>query len=225
MGRTQCTLKVTRHARGWKLIFLLLSLLTLGHSDYSGASVLYADPSAIPFDAPVSTEFPGLTFSTVPASGEYSGSTVITQMTQTGPALGPVYGGGTKFDYGGSFSLLPWFTTRAMRVDFTSPVSFISVDFRPSDIDTGVLQVYSAEGTLLGEQVRRQSAPFTLSFNALGTPLAYLLATYADTGDMGRVGYEVAALATVPEPETLGLMLTGLALVGVVARRRKPINA
>jgi len=218
MGRTRCTLKVARHARVWKYLSLFLPLLALSHSGYSDASVLYADPSAIPFGDPVSTQFPGLTFSTVPASGEYIGSTVITQMTQTGSPLGPVYGGGTKFDYGGSFSLLPWFTTRAMRVDFTSPVSFVSVDFRPGDIDTGVLQVYSAEGALLGEQVRRESAPFTLSFNALGTPLAYILATYADTGDMGRVGYEVAA---VPEPSTYAMMLAGLGLLGLMARRSR----
>ena len=95
------------------------------------------------------------------------------------------------------------------------------MQFLPDDTDTGVLQVYSAEGTLLGEQVGRDSIPFTLSFNSSSTPFAYILATYADTGNMGLLGYEVAS---VPEPETYAMMLAGLGLVGAVARRRKQLE-
>lgn len=112
-----------------------------------------------------------------------------------------------------------------MRADFTSSLSFVSVNFVANDVDTGVLQAYSADGILLGEQVGRDSGAFVLSLISSSTPFAYILATFDDSGGIGEIGYEVATLAAVPEPEMWGLMLTGLALVGTVTRRRKPTNA
>lgn len=178
-------------------------MLAAGLSGAAHAAVSYVNPGA---------SSPDLTFSTVPVSGEYSGTTVISQMTQTGPALGPVTGGS-------GFSLM-FNGGTAMRVDFSSPLSFVSVDFVPDDTDTGVLQAYSAEGLLLGEQVGRDSRPFTftLSLSSSSTPFAYILATYGDSGNIGRVGYEVAA---VPEAETYAMMLAGLMLVGTMASRRR----
>lgn len=177
-------------------------VLMAGLSGTAQGAVTYVDPGA---------SSPDLTFSTVPVSGEYSGTTVISQMIQTGPSAGPVVGGG-------GFSLM--FGGTAMRVDFSSPLSFVSVDFIPNDTDTGVLQAYSAEGLLLGEQVGRYSTPltFTLSLSSSSTPFAYILATYADSGNIGRVGYEVAA---VPEPETYGMFLAGLGLIGLVIRTNR----
>ena len=201
MGHTQCTLKVARPARVWKFVSLFLPLLALGHIGHSYAAVQFANLGENSTD---------ITFSRVPVSGSYDGTTVITQMTQTGPAIT------NPADF--SFSSYSWGPTEAMRVDFTSPVSFVFVYFLPNDPDTGVLQVYSAEGTLLGEQVGRDSIPFTLSFNTSSTPYAYILASYGDAGYLGHIGYEVAA---VPEPETYAMMLTGLGLVGFMTSRRK----
>jgi hypothetical protein len=209
MRRTQFALKAARHAGVWRLVSPFLPLLALGHIGHCYAAVLYANPGE---------NSPDLSFSAVPVTGSYDGTTVIAPITQIGGPLG-------GFTTPSSFASNIWDPSMAMRVDFTSTVSFVSVDFLPNDVDTGVLQVYSAGGALLGEQVGRSSTPFTLSFNTLSTPYAYILATYGDTGYLGRVGYEIAAPSGVPEPETLGLMLTGLALVGAVTRRRKPINA
>lgn len=56
-----------------------------------------------------------------------------------------------------------------------------------------------------------------------------LLDAYTDSGDAGRkqafiekkfVGLSVSAVPAVPEPETYALMLAGLAMIGLVARRR-----
>lgn len=162
-------------------------------------AVQYATPGTDTVDA---------TFSTILVSGEYSGTTTITQMTQTGVLQGS---DGHYLD----FSLM-WAEPTAMRVDFASPVSFVSVDFLPNDTDTGVLQVYGSGGVMVGEKVGRDSNPFTLSFSSSSAPFSYILATFADTGKMGLVGYNVA---TVPEAEVYVLMLIGLGLVGFMARR------
>lgn len=45
-------------------------------------------------------------------------------------------------------------------------------------------------------------------------------------GGYGKVTYDyTAAVAAVPEPETYGMLLTGLGLMGVVARRKKATQA
>lgn len=170
-------------------------------------SVLSGAAQAVQYAIP-GTNTANATFSTVLVSGEYSGTTTITQMTQTGVLQ---RSDGHYLD----FSLM-WAEPTAMRVDFASPVSFVSVGFLPNDTDTGVLQVYGPGGVLVGEQIGRDSTPFTLSFSSSGAPYSYILATFADTGKMGLVVYEVA---TVPEAETYALMLIGLGLVGFMARR------
>jgi hypothetical protein len=149
-------------------------------------------------------------------------------MTQTGLSLGPVVGYVSTFYYfdpdepSTGFSLQFGNPSTAMRVDFASPLSYVSVNLFPDDTDTGVLQAYSVDNVLLGEAVGRDSVPFTLSLMSSNAPFSYILATYGDSGLIGRVGYEVAA---TPEPETWALMLSGLALIGVTARRRKQVVA
>lgn len=204
MSRTQCTLRAARHSRGWKFLSLFLPLVALCHTGNSYAAVMYANPEA---------NSPDFTMSIVGVIGEYSGTTQITQMTQTS-AVG-------SNAHGNNVSLM-WAEPTAMRIDFTSPVSFVSMQFLPDDTDSGVLQVYSADNVFLGEQVGRDSNPFTLSLSSSSTPFAYILATFADTGrGIAPLGYEVAA---VPEPETWALMLSGLALVGTSSIRRKRVS-
>jgi hypothetical protein len=198
MGRNQCTLSANRHARIWKLLSIFLPLLAFGHTGHSYAAAIYTLPGVNSAD---------VTFSAVPASGSYFGTTVITQMTQTGDALG-------SFPNSNSFTLSGTHPI-AMRADFNSSLSFVSVNFVANDVDTGVLQAYSADGILLGEQVGRDSGGFVLSLDSSSTPFAYILATFADSGGIGEIGYEVATLAAVPEPETYALMLVGLVWLGL----------
>ena len=206
MGRIQCTLKVARHARVWKFLSLFLPLLALGHSGHSYAEV----KSVVPATTYPGNSYPDVFFYTVPVSGSYDGTTVITPMTQTGEEIFVV--NENKYTLQGTNPF-------ALRANFTSPVSFVSVSFGLRNTATGILQVYSAEGTLLGDQVHRDSAPFVLSFNSSSTPFAYFLATYIDGYErIGEVRYEVAA---VPEPETYAMMLAGLGLVGAAVRRRR----
>lgn len=181
--------------------YLVLSLLAFGYLGSSYATVIYANPEVIS---------PDFTLSIVGVIGDYSGTTQITQMTQTS-AVG-------SNAHGNNVSLM-WAEPVAMRIDFTLPVSFVSMQFWPDDTDTGVLQAYSTEGSFLGEVIGRDSSPFTLSLTSSSTPFAYILATYADTGrGITPLGYEVAA---VPEPESYVLFISGLGLIGFMTRRRK----
>lgn len=182
--------------------FLLLNLVLVCGIGPSWGEVKYANSGVTS---------PDLTFSVVPATGHYSGTSMITQMAQVGPAIGPV----TNTN---NFSLMFGDPTTAMRADFVSLLSFVSVDFLPNDTDTGVLQAYSFEGLLLSEVVGRSNSPYTLTLSAASTPFAYVLASYGDSGGIGRVGYEVAA---IPEPETYAMMPAGLGLISGIARRRK----
>jgi hypothetical protein len=181
---------------------LLLYFVLVSSVGPSWGAVRYANPGAISSD---------LTFSVVPATGQYSGTTVIAPMEQVGPAIGPV----TNTS---NFSLMFGDPTTAMRVDFVSFLSFVSIDFVPNDTDTGVLQAYSFDGLLLSEVVGRSNSSYTLTLNAASTPFAHILASYGDSGGIGRVGYDVAA---IPEPNINAMMLAGLGLIIGVARRRK----
>ena len=63
-----------------------------------------------------------------------------------------------------------------------------------------------------------------LGLNAIGTSNASgsgNLVTQFETAAAGRLTVTYAYISAVPEPETYVMMLTGLALAGVVARRRK----
>jgi hypothetical protein len=49
-------------------------------------------------------------------------------------------------------------------------------------------------------------------------PFVLAIADYTDSVGSGQLGYTITA--TVPEPETYALLLAGLGLIGVAARRR-----
>ncbi len=98
-------------------------------------------------------------------------------------------------------------------------VSRVSVEFHPDDNDSGVLQAYSANDTLLGDQFLIANHPFTLEIISAGTPIAYLLASYGDTGLIGAITFETSP---VPLPPGLGLLACGMSLIGNAACKRKP---
>ena len=76
------------------------------------------------------------------------------------------------------------------------------MEFNPDDNDSGVLQLYSANGTLPGDRFLVANHPFTLEIISAGAPIAYLLASYGDTGLIGALTFETLP---VPLPSGIGV--------------------
>lgn len=186
---------------------LFLSIALTGQA---GAAVTYYSP-ALQWVFPS----PDLYASVVPVTGSYPDIGQTVQMVQTGPAIGPVSSNLSTFTLSGAY-------TTAMRVDFYQLMSFASVSYVPNDNDKGIFQAYDANGFLLGEEVSRNSSPFTLSFTASDTLISYVLATYSDSGGIGEVGYEVGhAVTPIPEPNIYALLLAGLCVMAWQVKRKK----
>lgn len=203
---------------------VLLGLaVAMGYGSNADGAVLLVNANDFPSPTEMGSAVPGLTFSTVPVTGSYIGTSVVSSMVQTGPAIGGVTADGRDFPDGSKFLSvdagvfgLVFDIDNALRVDFLPGATYVSVRFVPNDNDTGVLQAYGAADTLLAEFVARSRSVFELEYTALSEPVRYLLATFGDTGYIDQVGYELAA---VPAPGVLGLLLTGL-LAGAVAQAR-----
>ncbi|MQA39363.1 PEP-CTERM sorting domain-containing protein [Rugamonas aquatica] len=62
---------------------------------------------------------------------------------------------------------------------------------------------------------------YTFNFTTTGGTQALVFSSVGGDGYSGAVLDNVSVTAAVPEPETYAMMLAGLGLVGVIARRRK----
>jgi len=108
----------------------------------------------------------------------------------------------------------------ALRIDFLGFATEVIVQFLPDDIDSGLLALFGPNGEVLADLIGESQRPFDLSYTSTGTPIAYALASYADTGYVGRIQYEPTQ--QVPEPTTFALL--GLGLVGIAASRRRRLS-
>jgi len=79
-------------------------------------------------------------------------------------------------------------------------------------------QTYTLTGTLNGHTV---TATFSPHSNATGGFVAFLGNDVNGSEYDANVSATVATISNVPEPETYAMLLAGLGLVGVIARRRK----
>lgn len=82
--------------------------------------------------------------------------------------------------------------------------------------------LYTASGTQIGGSMAGTNTTYKASLTA-GESYYFKI-----TGNAVGVGggiYGLSLLSAVPEPETYGMMLGGLGLVGFMARRRKAANA
>ena len=81
-----------------------------------------------------------------------------------------------------------------------------------------MLQAYSADDDLLGDQFFIANHPFTLEIISAGTPIAYLLASYGDSGLLGAITFETTP---VPLPPAIALLACGMLVVESAARKRR----
>lgn len=110
-----------------------------------------------------------------------------------------------------------------IRFDFSAPVHAFAFNFGASDNDW-VLRAYGLSGTLLDSQ---RIHPVLTSnagdyFGLRGGGISY--ATLSNTGLHERDFVFIdnfAYVGAVPEPASYGLMLAGLSVIGVLAKRRR----
>jgi hypothetical protein len=91
-------------------------------------------------------------------------------------------------------------------------------------LDITSLDLYTSTGTLVqhGTQLLTGATDqWTLSSNGLGASSYYLQVSGSVLSNAAGRYTGSAATAAVPEPETYGMLLGGLAILGVAARRRK----
>lgn len=190
--------------------------LLFGFSTSSAVALVSLDPADFTPGSNVSNAFAGVELSNVEATADVVGVVVISPLREVPGTPTPIYAFGESFS-NDSTRPRTWFSGIALRVDFDFSPKQVSVLFLPDDIDTGLLSIFGPSGEALADLVARSSAPFTLTFSASGTPIAYALASYGDAGNIGRIQYE--APEQVSEPATFTLL--GLGLVGIVASRRR----
>ncbi|OEZ55654.1 PEP-CTERM sorting domain-containing protein [Duganella sp. HH105] len=98
---------------------------------------------------------------------------------------------------------------------------FTSLTFTSGAFSTAYMDVYSdlgGNGTLLGS-VQLGSDPF--AFSSTSVTFSGIAKSFMLRGGEGQAGIDDVQITTVPEPETYGMLLAGLALVGVAARRKQ----
>jgi hypothetical protein len=98
---------------------------------------------------------------------------------------------------------------------FTS-LSFTSGAFTPAYVD--VFSGLGGSGTLLGS-VQLGTDP--QAFSATSVTFSGIALSFVLRGSTNQAGIDDVQITTVPEPETYGMLLAGLALVGVAARRKQ----
>ena len=104
-----------------------------------------------------------------------------------------------------------------LRADFSATATTVSVFFLPDDNDGGVLQAYDAQDNLIDDRLVIANSPFTISISSQSTPIAYVLATYGDTGIIGSLSFEPVEPAPVPIPSGVWLLVP--LVVPLLARR------
>lgn len=108
--------------------------------------------------------------------------------------------------------------------DLNAVVSSISGS-ASTGLDFTGLSLYNADGTLVTSGSMLQTGAidvWTLSSSSLAAGDYYLQVSGNMVGaDSASFGGAVSLAAPVPEPETYGMMLAGLGVVGFLARRRR----
>lgn len=137
----------------------------------------------------------------------------------------------------GAFTDLFFFDVDKIGGGSTSVASPIYVSFAPTNAPTVLnlgsttVSLFSQVGTLLASQTGTGASSFTFNTTLpslaplAGNPDAYFWVQVAGTatGDVGGV-YSVS-ISPVPEPHEWAMLLAGLGMLGVAARRRRSLSA
>ena len=98
---------------------------------------------------------------------------------------------------------------------------FSSLAFTSGAFSTAYMDVYAGlggTGTLLGS-VQLGSNPH--AFSPTSVSFSGVAQSFVLRGGAGQAGIDDVQITTVPEPESYGMLLAGLGLIGVAARRKQ----
>lgn len=205
-----------------KGIYLGALLIATGFATRSEAELVTASPSAFGSGTIVSAAYEGVTLSHAQGALDTDGPVITVPLHLISSFSGPIYAEGTRFAHSGGaiWSAGPCcndFTV--LRADFSRLTSYVSMLFLPNDNDSGILQAYDAQHNLISEKVLISTAPFTLEIETPTAMIAYALATFGDTGELGYLTFDVA-----PVPVPASLALAGLPFLMLVRRKAQKIS-
>ena len=236
------------------LAWALMGSLALAAAGTASADIMTIDPSSFASGQYVSYATPGVTLSTmtlVPVG------TVSPLETIYGPNLGPVFASGDNFSsstsnlwgfggyllysmpdclHGCSAFPSPYNNGQWLRVDFNSPVNYVSALQSEHDVNTASeIVAFDSSGDVVGTCLgwAGPTAPSCSSI-ASSSGNAYWLneSIFSSSDDISTIligdrdpnvlANEVGAIryGTVPEPMTFGLMALGLLSLAWARRRR-----
>lgn len=116
-------------------------------------------------------------------------------------------------------------------IDFIVPGGSIQTSANPLNLKLGPLDVFNIQGLTYSVWGGTAAAPTTWYGDFPGTNITYdiglsvpgayhLLVSGVSNGIAGGT-YGVALVSGVPEPETISMLLAGMGVMGMVARRKK----
>lgn len=121
-----------------------------------------------------------------------------------------------------------WNTNRRLRMDFTTPVSLLSIDFIGGDLftnDVAQLDAYNSSGILLASYIsspRASDSVETLTISRLAGDISWAVA-YSGPGNGDFIRLDNLQFTTVPEPSTTMLLLL-IGTVGLVWKRNSIVS-
>lgn len=196
---------------------LVVCIVALAASAAQAMVVIDADAFAPGTD--ISNAFPGVTLSAIgPGWNGATGVVVAVDPTDFNPSTGSLVFGSDDASWP---SLWREAGLLQLRVDFSSPVSNVMLDFiSDDDSDIGVLYAYDASNTLLDSAMTG-----ALGYNSVGTltvtggGIAYVIAggnSVSSALGLDNLRYD----GVVPAPAAIMLGSIGMGLVGWLRRRR-----
>ena len=188
------------------------------------AENIQVNPSDFAPGTNISNAIPGVVLSRAEGSLDTAGPVITVPLHLISSLSEPVFAEGSRFAHSGGiiWSAGPCCNIHTvLRADFLATASRVSVLFLPDDNDGGVLQAYDAHDNLIDDRLVIANSPFTISISSPSIPIAYVLATYGDTGIIGSLSFEPAP---VPIPSGVWFFACGMLVVGNAARKRRRLH-
>lgn len=222
-----------------RALFILLTL-TFATSSHANTIITFEEPSAgmsamvnspgsaVPVNAQLANQY--LLSSGVSFSSSAGYAVLVNHGAGNPTASIPNIIGGTTANGELSYSnpiTISFFDTANTSVKSATSFFKIQGDWYPLGSGSVFATAYDFTGNVLGSTGDTDNKIFGVSGPVLQFNIAGIHSVVI-SGDSGTVGFdnlEYGVLSAVPEPKTYGMMLVGLGLLGIVARRRKDLQA